>query len=336
MDTKDDRDLRWMTLAVGGSFVGHLVPGLGYLICGLRYFSQYVYEQTLYQRQPYVPRALHARADVAVWLSATIIGICGEWDNGNFMDSREWSAARGGYLLYAQADEDSAGKSGLMHTNFNNVQHILLYSTFAIVAIAAFLESIWPRYVPRNTGVFMLILAFAVDSFQWYVHSIAKPPVHCMQHMLFAGLNLASAVTLCLELATKNRAFLALRSLCVVMTAVWFLAMATLMKSGGIPIDMFRFNTDTGQYWDYNSDNDLMDPGQMMMLMASLFSFLLVCVVIGGCLVYMVVRAVLVRCGTVVQDSLDYQRVDGQLVDIELQEDIRQNEHDTPKSDLDR
>merc|ERR1712166_955486 len=174
-----------------GTAFGHFVGGTGFLCIGLRCFAQFVYEDTMERHLPYYPRALHSRFDIAMCLVVCVVGILADLDGGHFFTwavSGLGSKVGGDHMLYAWVQEahaltsDGLPQEGWVHENIKNLQHMLL------------------------------IVALLLDGFQWYIHSIAKEAVHCMQHMLFAVLSFAAALVCISELWCAKRVLLGARS----------------------------------------------------------------------------------------------------------------------------
>merc|ERR1712166_1299994 len=267
----------WDLPAHGGSFWGHVVPGIGFLLAGLRFFAQFVFENTVQRQLPYYPRALHSRFDIAMCLVVCVVGMLGELNNGHFFTWPSDLGAKVGadHMLFAWVQEshseDGNGlpQEGYVHSNINNAQHVLLYFSYLLVAIFALLERAYPQHVPSRLGMLMLIGTLLIDGFQWYIHSISKEAVHCMQHMLFSVLSFAAAVVCSSELWCAKRVLLGLRSFLFTMTGVWFLTMATLMKTGW-PVDIVFFGV--GGNTILHHETTQLRAGPMMMLNATLFS----------------------------------------------------------------
>ena len=290
----------WDLPGQSGSFAGHVVPGIGFLFVGLRFFGQFVYENTVEGHLPYHPRALHSRFDIVVCFVVCAAGMFGEIHNGHFITGpgNFNSSVGADHMLFAWVQEahsedvDGHPQEGYVHSNFNNVQHVLLYFSYALVATFALLERGFPRYMPSRVGMMMMIATLLIDGFQWYTHSIAKPAVHCMQHMVFAVLSFAAAIACSSEVWCAKRALLGARSLLFTMTGVWFLTMATLMKTGW-PVDIVFLGQD-GQSILHH-DTAQLRAGPMMMINAALFSAecLVVLLVLTG--VYVIAQKVLSR-----------------------------------------
>ena len=265
----------WGVPGQPGTSLGHVVPGIGFLFAGLRFFGQFVYENTVERHLPYPPRALHSRLDIIVCLVVAVAGMFGEINNGHFLTKVGILTKVGAdHTMYAWVQEahseDAEGhpQEGYLHSNFNNVQHILLYFSYILVAIFALLERAYPRYVPSHLGMVMLIATLLIDGFQWYIHSISKPAVHCMQHMVFAVLSFAAAIGCSSEVWSAKRALLGARSLLFTLTGVWFLTMAALMKTGW-PVDIVFFGRSENIV---HHDTMQLRAGPMMMINAALFS----------------------------------------------------------------
>jgi len=268
----------WDFPAHGGSFWGHIIPGIGFLCIGLRFFAQFVYENTVERHLPYYPRALHSRFDIAMCLVVCVVGILADLDGGHFFTwavSGLGSKVGGDHMLYAWVQEahaltsDGLPQEGWVHSNINNLQHVLLYFSYLLVAIFALLGRACPQHVPSHLGMLMLIVALLLDGFQWYIHSIAKEAVHCMQHMLFAVLSFAAALVCISELWCAKRVLLGARSFLLTISGVWFLTMGTLMKTGW-PVDIVFFGRD-GQKILHHDTTQLRE-GPMMMLNSAMFS----------------------------------------------------------------
>merc|ERR1712166_45109 len=243
-----------------GTAFGHFVGGTGFLCIGLRCFAQFVYEDTMERHLPYYPRALHSRFDIAMCLVVCVVGILAGLDGGHFFT----------WVQEAHAlTSDGLPEEGWVHENIKNLQHMLLFCLFLPVAIFALLERACPQHVPSHLGMLMLIVALLLDGFQWYIHSIAKEAVHCMQHMLFAVLSFAAALVCISELWCAKRVLLGARSFLLTISGVWFLTMGTLMKTVW-PVDIVFFGV--GGNTILHHDTTQLRAGPMMMLNATLFS----------------------------------------------------------------
>ena len=201
-------------------------------------------------------------------------------------------------------------QEGYVHSNINNAQHVLLYFSYLLVAIFALLERACPQHVPSHLGMLMLIVALLLDGFQWYIHSISKEAVHCMQHMLFSVLSFAAAVVCSSELWCAKRVLLGLRSFLFTMTGVWFLTMATLMKTGW-PVDIVFFGV--GGNTILHHDTTQLRAGPMMMLNAALFSAECLVVLLVLICVYIIARKQLLSRGAMQDDSGVYDTVTSRL-----------------------
>lgn len=286
-------DQRWNVPSVGGSFIGHVVPGAAFLLVGLRFWGRFIYEQIMLRDQPYNPRVMYSAKEAGLVAVLCFFGALGEFDNGNFIAQHRNSPS--GHLLYAEVFVGFEAGDGLLHYNFNNLQHIQFYMAFCMPAIACMLEFWFPQRTPKHIAMWMAVLAFFLDSFQWYIHSIAKAEVHCMQHLLFSALSAACGITGVLEIILLERKLLLLRSFLTTMTGCWSLTMAILMKTGW-PVDLVA-NTcrdDHPKVWpncdDYHvtweTDVTKLPPGSMMMLNAALFSQIAMTLVILGSLCF--------------------------------------------------
>ena len=266
----------WDFPAHGGSFWGHIIPGIGFLCIGLRFFAQFVYENTVERHLPYYPRALHSRFDIAMCLVVGVVGMLGDLNKGHFFTwavSGLGSKVGGDHMLYAWVQEahaltsDGLPQKGWVHSNINNLQHILLYSSYILVAI-------FP------------------------------------QHMLFAVLSFAAAIVCSSELWCAKRVLLGPRSFFFIMTGVWFLTMATLMKTGW-PVDIVFFGV--GGNTILHHDTTQLRAGPMMMLNAALFSAECLVVLLVLICVYIIARKQLLSRGAMQDDSGVYDTVTSRL-----------------------
>merc|ERR1712086_81542 len=286
----------WDFPAHGGNFWSHVNAGTGFLYIGLRCFAQFVYENTVERHLPYYPRALHSRFDIALLGCVSLVGMLGELNNGHFFTwavSGLGSKVGGDHMLYAWVQEahaltsDGLPQEGWVHSNINNLQHVLVYFSYLLVAIFALLERACPQHVSSHLGMLMLIVALLLDGFQMYIHSIAKEAVHCMQHMLFAVLSFAAALVCISELWCAKRVLLGARSFLFTITGVWFLTMGTLMKTGW-PVDIVFFGV--GGNTILHHDTTQLRAGPMMMLNAALFSAECLVVLLVLICVYIIAR----------------------------------------------
>jgi len=245
---------------------------------------------------PYYPRALHSRFDIALLGCVSVVGMLGELNNGHFFTwavSGLGSKVGGDHMLYAWVQEahaltsDGLPQEGWVHSNINNLQHVLVYFSYLLVAIFALLERACPQHVSSHLGMLMLIVALLLDGFQMYIHSIAKEAVHCMQHMLFAVLSFAAALVCISELWCAKRVLLGARSFLFTITGVWFLTMGTLMKTGW-PVDIVFFGV--GGNTILHHDTTQLRAGPMMMLNAALFSAECLVVLLVLICVYIIAR----------------------------------------------
>jgi len=309
----------WDFPAHGGSFWGHIIPGIGFLCIGLRFFAQFVYENTVERHLPYYPRALHGRFDIALLGCVCVVGMLVDLNSGNFFtwaSSGLGSKVGGDHMLYAWAQEahaltaDGEPQEGWVHTNFNNLQHFVMYFSYLLTAIFSLLERAYPQHVPAQLGMLMMTVTLLIDGFQWYIHSIAQEEVHCMQHMIFAVLSFAAAIVCSSELWCAKRVLLGPRSFLFIMTGVWFLTMATLMKTGW-PVDIVFFGV--GGNTILHHDTSQLRAGPMMMLNAALFSAECLVVVLVLVCVYIIARKQLLSRGAMQDDSGVYDTVTSRL-----------------------
>ena len=263
---------------------------------------------TVERHLPNYPRALHSRFDIAMCLVVCVVGMLGDLNDGHFFTwavSGLGSKVGGGHKLYAWVQEahaltsDGLPQKGWVHSNINNLQHVLVYFSYLLVAIFALLERACPQHVSSHLGMLMLIVTLLIDGFQWYIHSIAKEAVHCMQHMLFAVLSFAAAIVCSSELWCAKRVLLGPRSFLFTMTGVWFLTMATLMKTGW-PVDIVFFGQE--EKFLHHGTTQLRS-GPMMMLNATLFSAECLVVLLVLICVYIIARRDATSVSGVMQDD---------------------------------